>query len=156
MEVSVGDETDQPWPGNVNDGGNPRTTSYADREAGEGIVVTAEGQSYGGYSGHEVNSVADVGTYVYVLRDGSDAPDIEGFADQDDAEAFIAEYVDDGTIELDDNQAIYLLELSHSTQNSGADFQDAVVLVSLETNTETVTLGENSEGEDVILCPAEA
>ncbi|MFC6942843.1 type IV pilin N-terminal domain-containing protein [Salinirubellus sp. GCM10025818] len=156
MEVTVGDETNQPWPGNVNDGGNPRTTNYADREAGESIVVTAEAQPHEGYSGHEVDSVADEGTFVHVLRDGSDAPDVEGFADQDDAEAFVAEYVDDGAIELDDNQAIYLFELSHSTENSGADFQDAVVLVSLETNTETVTVGQNDEGEDVILCPTEA
>lgn len=158
MAVSVGDETDQPWPGNVNDGGNPRTTSYADREAGEGIVVTATGQSFadGSYPEHEVDSVADEDTYVHVLRDGSDAPDVEGFADQDDAEAFVAAYVDAGTIDLDDNQAIYLFELSHSTENSEADFQDAVVLVSLDTSTDTVTVGETNEGEDVILCPADA
>ncbi|MFC6941562.1 hypothetical protein ACFQE8_16570 [Salinirubellus sp. GCM10025818] len=118
--------------------------------------MTAEGQSYGGYAGHEVNSKDDEGTYVHVLRDGSEAPDVEGFGDQEDAAEFVADYVDDGEIVLDDNQAIYLFELSHSTEGSGADFQDAVVLVSLETESSAITVDENGEGESVILCPAEA
>ena len=156
VAVSVGEDTYDPWPGDVNDGANPRTTSYDDRTAGEGIVVTVEGQPYNGYSGHEVNSQSDEGTYVYVLRNGSDAPDVEGFGDQDDAVAFVEEYVEDGTIVLDDNQAIFLFELSHSTEDSSADFQDAVVLVSLETSENTVTVDENGDGEAVILCPADA
>jgi FlaG/FlaF family flagellin (archaellin) len=156
VEVAVGDDTDEPWPGNVNDGNNPRTNTYADREGGEGIVVTAEGQSYGGYAGHEVNSEDDEGTFVHVLRDGSEAPDVAGFGDQEDAAEFVEDYVEDGSIVLDDNQAIYLFELSHSAGGSGADFQDAVVLVSLDTESSTVTVDGNGEGESVILCPAEA
>ena len=156
VEVAVGDDTYDPWPGDVNDGANPRTTSYEDRAAGEGIVVTVEGQPYGGYPGHEVNSQSDGGTYVYVLRNGSDAPDVEGFGDQDDAAAFVADYIDEGTITLDDDQAIYLFELSHSTEGSSADFQDAVVLVSLETTSSSVTIDENGKDEAAILCPADA
>ena len=156
VSVSVGNDTYQPWPGNVNDAANPRTATYADREAGEGIVVTAEGLAYGGYSGHEVDSASDVDTFVHVLRNGSDAPDVEGFGDQDDAAAYVEDYLENGTIVLEDNQAIYLFELSHSTEGSGADFQDAVVLVSLDTATDTVTVDENDEGEGVVLCPVDA
>lgn len=156
VSVSIGEDTYLPWPGNINDAANPRTTTYSDREAGEGIVVTAEGLAYGGYSGHEVDSAADVDTFVHVLRNGSDAPDVEGFGDQEDAAAFVEDYIEDGVIVLDDNQAIYLFELSYSTEDSGADFQDVVVLVSLDTTSSTVTVDENGEGEGVILCPADA
>jgi hypothetical protein len=154
--VSVGEDTYQPWPGNVNDGANPRTAAYADREAGEGIVVTVTGGAYGGYAGHVVDSRDDEGTFVHVLRNGSSAPDVEGFGDQDDAAAFVADYVDDGTIVLDDDQAIFLFELSHSTESASADFQDAVVLVTLDTTSSTVTVSENGEGRAVILCPTGA
>lgn len=156
VDVSVGEDTYQPWPGNVNDGGNPRTTTYADREAGEGIAVTVTGGTYGGYAGHVVDSRDDEGTFVHVLRNGSAAPDVEGFGDQDDAAAFVADYVDNGTIVLEDDQAIYLFELSHSTESASADFQDAVVLVSLDTTSSTVTVSEDGTGEAVILCSAAA
>jgi hypothetical protein len=156
VQVSLGEDTYQPWSGNVNDENNPRTASYDDRKAGEGIVASVAGQPYSGYPGHEVNSLQDEGTHVYVLRNGSDAPDVEGFGDQDDAVAFVEDYVENGTIVLDDDEAIYLFELSRSTENSGADFQDAVVLVSLDTTSSTVTVDENGDGEAVILCPADA
>ena len=156
VEVSVGPDTYTPWPGNVNDAGNPRTTTYADREAGEGIVVRAEGLAFGGYAGHEVDSAAEEGTFVHVLRNGSDAPDVEGFGDQADAADFVEDYVEDGRIVLDENQAIYLFELSRSTGNSGADFQDVVALVTLDTATSTVTVDEGGDGEAVVLCPADA
>jgi FlaG/FlaF family flagellin (archaellin) len=156
VTVGVGSDSYTPWPGNVNDGGNPRSESFAGRTAGESIVITAEGEPYGGYSGHVVNSQADAGTFVHVLRNGSAAPDVSGFADQSNAEEFVDEYVDNGRMVLDDNQAIYLFELSHSTSNTGADFQDAVVLVTLDTSESVTTLQEGESGTDVILCPAEA
>lgn len=155
VEVGVGTDSYTPWPGDINDGANPRTTSYADRSAGEGIVVTATGQSYGGYTSHTVDSASDAGTFVHVLRNGSDAPDVEGFGDQSNAEEYVRDYVENGTIVLDDNQAIYLFELSHSTTGSQADYQDVVVLVSLETTEDTVDVREHN-GQNVVVCPASA
>ncbi|XAM01194.1 hypothetical protein OT109_07355 [Phycisphaeraceae bacterium D3-23] len=103
--------------------------------AEDGLEITFTGRSFlpNGDVMMEVNS-HDEGVQVIVLRDGDDAPSLAGFGDQDDAEAFVAPYIDydTGKMTMDQNQAIYLFELGTSDVDSAAaDFQDLVVLVTL-------------------------
>ncbi|WP_410766725.1 hypothetical protein [Haloferax sp. DFSO60] len=111
---------------NVNDG--EERAFNASGTGGDGIVVIAEAEGY------VTASSADDDKQVRVLRNGDPVPDIKGFDGQDDVEAFVAPYIsDDGTtMELDDNQAIFLFELGSTNEYSSAfDMQDAVILVTL-------------------------
>jgi hypothetical protein len=79
---------------------------------------------------------------VLVLRDGDAVPDIAGFDSQADVAHYLRKYIDPDTktMILDENQAIYLFELGTTNlSSSAADFQDAVILV---------TLGESPEQLD--------
>ncbi|MWG33635.1 hypothetical protein GQS65_03870 [Halomarina oriensis] len=147
VDVTVGDDTDRPWGADINDGANPRSTVYADQSAGTGISVTAD-PDYGA----PVDSEADAGEYVHVLKDGDTPPNLAGFGDQDSAASYVAPYLDeDGKIDLRDNQAIFLFELSGSTTGPAADFQDVVVLVSLTPETDREV--DEGSGEGFIACP---
>lgn len=66
-------------------------------------------------------------------------------------------FIENGTISLDDNQAIYLFDFNRrGPDHETADYQDAVVLVSFFTRETTgTTVHETSEGRQVIVCPAE-
>ena len=62
-------------------------------------------------------------------------PAIEPFQNQSSIETFLQGYIDDATdtVILDDNQAIFLYELGTTDLlSSAADFQDLVVLVTLQ------------------------
>ncbi len=155
IEFTVGDDALVPWAGDVNDGENPRTTEFVGRSAGEAISVKASGV-------HTVRSTKET-ERVLVLRDGDEVPDIEGFNDQSNAEEYVKNYIVDGKISLEENEAIFLFELGTKDLDSElADFQDAVVLVSmsrLEETTETENVVENSQISDVrshrtIICAA--
>jgi len=87
---------------------------------------------------------------VRVYRDGSDAPNFTAASGQASAESYVAPYVENGTITLDDNQAIYLFDFNEDER----DYQDAVVLVSFFTQREETGVYRSS-GRDTILCPAE-
>lgn len=147
VSVAVGATTEQPWGGDINDGNNPRSKVYAGQDAGTGISVTADPNG-----GAPVNSKADAGDEVYVLEDGDTPPNLAGFGDQDSAASYVAPYLDDdGNIDLQANQAIFLFELSGSTTGPAADFQDVVVLVSL-TPEEQLNV-EEGDGDGFIACP---
>jgi hypothetical protein len=94
--------------------------------------------------------------WVYVLRDGDQPPNIAGFGDQDSASSYVGPYLDDdGNISLSDNEAIYLFELGNSQTGSSADFQDVVVLVTLQTERVSASVEKTTSGESVIVCPTE-
>lgn len=127
VEVTVGANATEPWPDNVNDDSNPRYYTVTNRPAGTPVSVTATS---------EVMSVASTvdGDFVYVLRDGDPVPDVEGYLDQADAEAYVQRFIDPATdtVVLEPNQAIFLFELGTTDLSSpAADFQDAVVVVNL-------------------------
>ena len=72
---------------------------------------------------------------VLVLRDGDAVPAIEPFQNQSSIVSFLQGYIDDATdtVVLADNQAILLFELGTTDLSSSrADFQDLVVLVTLQ------------------------
>ncbi|NND71645.1 MAG: hypothetical protein HKN43_08700 [Rhodothermales bacterium] len=73
------------------------------------------------------------GQQLQVLRNGDTAPGVAGYLGQTSAVEFLADYLNlDGTMNLADNQTIYLFELGSTNPNSAAfDMQDLVVLVTL-------------------------
>ncbi|XAM01195.1 hypothetical protein OT109_07360 [Phycisphaeraceae bacterium D3-23] len=152
--VHLGDDTLEPWGpyasptnGDVNDHGAVRHYIVDEVfDADDGINITVSGRSWvkkkswysGVYDSHWRTHLSanshDEGWQVKVLRDGDDAPDIDGFENQSDAEEFVGAYIDydTGKMTMDENQAIYLFEIgTTNVSSSAADFQDLVVLVTL-------------------------
>jgi len=68
-----------------------------------------------------------------VLRNGDSVPNISGAMDQDSIADFVAGYVEDGKIVLDENEVIFLFELGTTElHSSAADFQDLVILMTID------------------------
>lgn len=153
LDVVIGDTSYDPWPGNVNNNGNPRSHTFTDQPAGASIRVAATGDKNGVYVTPRTRWSNATDGWVYVLRDGDTPPNIGAFGDQNSAASYVGPYLDsDGEIALDDNQAIFLFELGNSQTGSAADFQDVVVLVSLQTQQTTVVETDTS-GDRFIVCP---
>ena len=154
LKVRVGNATHQPasWH-DVNDGNNPRQFTVADQRAGTNISVWARAYLSNGHTVHAYWSTDTASGLVKVLRDGDHAPIGDGFGNQQSAAAFVADYVDaNGTVTLADNQAIFLYELGASDPNdASADFQDVVVLVSLESSAST-SVTNAIDGRSTIVC----
>ncbi|MCB0283672.1 MAG: hypothetical protein H6627_01995 [Calditrichae bacterium] len=129
--------------GNVNQGDFPKQYVFPNIfEAGTRISVNATSWEWKWFSGSQyklhmnANSAnsSDATTIIKTLRDGDPVPNIEGFGNQASAAEFIENYIDfeTQTVTLDENQAIYLIELyTYDLTSSAADFQDVVILVSL-------------------------
>jgi hypothetical protein len=176
LSITAGTDTFTPWgdidepiDGNVNDGENPRTFTLEDCEGGASISVRATSwlkkKSY--YSGTSKNHWSEYLSIdslsgddnVLVLRDGDSVPDIDPFMDQTDIGEIVKDYVEDGKVKLESNQAIFLFELgTTSLSSSAADFQDLVALVTLskpgtdssQTDTSAV-LADNAPGDPQLL-----
>jgi len=117
---------------NVNDG---QTHSWQSDSIGPNATITISAKSF-------LTSTGNSPTYEYhsnqnsdmvmVLKNGDDAPDLEGFENQSSAETYLRPYIENGKIKLDENQVIYLFELgTNRTHVSWYDLQDCVVLVTL-------------------------
>ncbi|WP_440948352.1 hypothetical protein ACSAZL_09060 [Methanosarcina sp. T3] len=132
---------DNPMSGNVNDGNNPRTWRFQETYQGD-TPVTVKACSWRKYgsSRSKLLEVSSSGNSpnMKVLKNGDSVPPIQGFADQASMEEFVSSYIEDGKMKLGENEAIYFFELGTTDlSSSGADFQDLVVLVSLEFANET-------------------
>lgn len=70
---------------------------------------------------------------VKVLKNGDSVPATSGFDQQLSAAQFLEAYVQDGKVYLSSDQVIFLFELgtSGSSNNSAADFQDLVILMTI-------------------------
>lgn len=113
------------------------------------------------YSQYDSTDTVNVKTLV----NGEAVPDIDAFDNQTGIEEYLADYINyvDGEpfIVLADNQVIMLFELgvnvSTNPNSSAADFQDLVVLFTIDPATETATTydssnnghGNNCDGVDV-------
>ena len=99
------------------------------------------------YVTYNTNDHAD--EQVYVLRDGDQAPEYEGFMDPGGQQTSVAEAISDYLVEdefgnlivsLEDTQAIYFWEISHNYYDygefedppSGVDFNDLVFFIDFE------------------------
>ncbi|MGK7956638.1 MAG: hypothetical protein AB4063_15520 [Crocosphaera sp.] len=70
---------------------------------------------------------------VRVLLNDDPVPQISGFGGQNDVDFFLQKYVNNGKINIGDNEAIYLFELAVTNEGSSAfDLQDNVVLATVE------------------------
>ncbi|RNC80664.1 MAG: hypothetical protein ED559_02335 [Phycisphaera sp.] len=140
LEINLGDEAIEPFgdadspAGNINQPTLPTASHVfpSMRSIDDHITITATSW-YNGQQLYTHNSHGQ-SALVKVLRNGDDVPNVSGFDGQEDAEYFLKPYLtpDGSKIWLHDNQVIYLFELGTSNPNSSAaDFQDAVVLVTL-------------------------
>lgn len=153
LDVVIGATTHDPWPGNINNNGNPRSHTFTNQPAGAAIKVAATADKNGIYISPRTRwSNASTG-WVYVLRDGDTPPNLGAFGGQSSAASYVSPYLDaNGKIDISDNQAIFLYELGNSQSGSAADFQDVVVLVSLQTQ-QTTVVQQDSTGNRVVVCP---
>jgi FlaG/FlaF family flagellin (archaellin) len=141
--LKLGDKICAPWgdytnvsDGNINDGisrfWGSNNTSF---EGGTSVTVEACSWKYD--TDHELKKHLIVNTStlplnVKVLTNGDPVPDISGFQGQDSVEDFVKGYIENGSIKLKENEAIYIFELGNTDlDSSGADFQDLVILVSV-------------------------
>jgi len=150
--LKVGSETFDPWgsynfpvSSNVNDGSTHSWNLPATYPAGTPVTVIGQAwdrKSSGNYSldsswkkTKEVSSVSN-SSNLKVLRNGDSVPKIPGAMGQVSIEDFLEGYVEDDKIVLEENEAIFLFELGidekELTTNPGADFQDLVVLMSID------------------------
>ena len=152
-DVEVGSDILQPWgdytncdDNNVNDENNPRNYDIPDTyPAGTRIAVRSRyyyhPQTYdyatrryvigAGWSCFEALESDNDSQRVKVLRDGDPLPEITTLAGQNQAAYYLEDYVENGRISLQPNQAIFLHETNTATSSAGQDFQDLVVLVTL-------------------------
>jgi len=145
--------------GNVNIGSFPKTYVLPDIfEPGTSITISAQswewktlgGSSYKLHMKVDSRDHGDATTVIKTLRDGDLAPNVEGFGNQASAAEFIAPYIDFEThrVTLEDNQAIYLIELyTYDLNSEAADFQDLVVLLSLAKAQDDLIVGGGGEPE---------
>ncbi len=141
MSVRVGDASHDlfgssldPVYGNLNDHSAARHVIIDEVfTQGDAITLAARSWTVDGESNHLTARTDSPSDLVHVLRDGDAVPDIAGFDGQASAEAFLRPYLnDDGTVDLDADQVIYLFELGETDlSNPAADFQDLVVLITL-------------------------
>lgn len=120
--------------GNINDGANPRSYSFP-LVYDSGSHITVAGRSWDSTSERLNVDSDDNSPLVMVLRDGDTVPDINPYGDQLSIGEYISDHVDaaTNTVTIGNNQVIYLYELYTTDLTSAyADFQDMVVLVSLE------------------------
>lgn len=126
------------------------------QSAGTSISVQARGkESYWG--GWRTTSATENSEYLVVLRDGDPVPNYDAGSGQQDVAAYAEPFIENGTVSLDDNQAIYLFDFNRQGPNhETADYQDAVVLVSFFTQRTTgPQVYDVTEEQQVLICPAE-
>jgi len=127
-EVQPWGDFNDPDAGNVNTNTPPSPFDMSDSPAGLKLSVTARSFMP---SGNEHLTVANNDDLAQTVRHGDIPPEIDGFGDQGDAVDFVQEFQgDDGSVQLNDNQAIMFFELGE-TSGPAADFQDLVILVTM-------------------------
>lgn len=169
--LKLGNYTYDPWGdytnasnGNINDDKNPRFwESPISFKADMNVTVEACSWEYVGSNNKHNNwnnqnnqnnqnnipeKILEVNTStnpsnLKVLTNGDAVPNIPGFQGQDSIEDFVTDYIENGSIKLKENEAIYLFELGNTNPNSdGADFQDLVILISVnEADTPQAAVG---------------
>ncbi|MBT3288711.1 MAG: hypothetical protein HN380_15295 [Victivallales bacterium] len=152
-DVELGKDILQPWgdytncnDNNLNDENNPRNYDIPDTyPAGTRIAVRSRyyshTQTYDSSTQRYVTSPSwscfealesdKSRQQVKVLRDGAPLPEITTASNQNQAAYYLEDYVENGRISLQPNQAIFLHETNTSKSGMGQDFQDLVVLVTL-------------------------
>lgn len=140
--------------------GDSETTvgSYgvSSQDSGTPLSVVARGKT-GPNGGWRTTSESTNAEYLVVLRDGDQVPNLDAGNGQQDVAAYAEDFVEDGEVVLDHNQAVFLFDFNRrGTDHETADYQDAVVLVSFFSQESTGTqVHTDGTGRDVIVCPSE-
>ena len=149
VRVEAGGDSGEPFgpfddavSGNVNNGTTPLGHVFmAAYEAGTPLRVSV--QSWRLKSGEDGDRAEEwspsmvldnsSSELVHVLRNGDDLDDLPGYMNRASIEGMIARYVDSetGVVSMADDQVIYLMELGATPPHPAADYDDAVVLVTL-------------------------
>lgn len=152
-DLEVGGEILQPWgdytncyTSNLNDGNNPRNFDIPGTfPAGTPISLRSR-YYYHPYSYNSRTRTYTVSTdwvhfesltstgnsdRVLVLRDGQSLPSYSTVFNQNDIAYYVEDYIVDGKVCLQPNQAIFLFETNTANSSAGQDFQDLVVLVTM-------------------------
>lgn len=152
-ELEVGDEILEPWgdytncyTSNLNDGNNPRNFDIPGTFP-PGTPISVRSRYY--YHPHSYDSrtrtynVSTSWTHfesltstgnsdrVLTLRDGDSLPSFSTVFNQNDIAYYVEDYIVDGRVRLQPNQAIFLFETNRASSSAGQDFQDLVVLVTM-------------------------
>ncbi|OGV69990.1 MAG: hypothetical protein A3K19_11365 [Lentisphaerae bacterium RIFOXYB12_FULL_65_16] len=151
VKVKVGSTWYEPWGSyttpvgsNVGDDNNPRTYSFPDAFP-ENTPVSVQVKFWkkvrttysGALNSHWTTSrevysaLSSDFNRTYVLRNNSPVPNVAGFQNQASAKEYVKDYISGGLMKMADDEAIYLFEHTTDPTSSGADFQDAIVLVSM-------------------------
>ena len=116
--------------GNYVDGNEQTTVLTPD---GSDIVIKANCVNQnGGWSNTEISNTGS--QYVYVLKNGDQVPNFAPAQGQASLETFLVGYVNtQGLVTIGPNDVIYLFELRF-VGNVGIDYQDCVMLITMEPN----------------------
>lgn len=178
VHVEVDESVVHSWTGVRDTTETVGTFDVSEQSAGTGLSVTAEGATATGYRVADPGETPDFefsGTgYVYVwdyrtisstensthvrtLRDGDAVPELDADDGQQSVDEYLQPYVENGTVSLQGNQAIYLFDFNTDDPvgSSSVEFQDAVVLVTFFTEETSVAVHRTTRGEDVVVCPSE-
>lgn len=112
------------------DGGETYTKTNVNNDSEYVLEATAYLSSCSNFS--ETYQSTD-SVQVRVLKNGDAVPTTSGFDEQLSAAEFLQAYVQEGKIYLNSDQVIFLFEIgsSGSSDNSAADFQDLVILMTI-------------------------
>ena len=139
--------------GDVNDNNNPRRfiapTIYP---AGTNVSIKAQswystnGTGNGNHESYLTVSTTTNSSNVIVLRHGDAVPELPAFLDQASITDLIVDYVENGIVVLNPNQAIYLFELGTTDlSTSYADFQDLVVLITFANDPSELNVNDDDD-----------
>lgn len=135
--------------GNYVNGGEQTTVATP---AGSDVVIKSICvNENGGWSNTEISNLGS--QYVYVLKNGDQAPNFAPAQGQAGLETFLVGLVDaTGNVSIGPNDVIYLFELRY-VGNYGIDYQDCVMLITVDDNatcsppTDPVPPGAKSAGQ---------
>lgn len=167
-QIVVGSDTREPWnafdlpvDANVNRDGSFVYEPQEVFAAGTGLAVNgrswklqadASGASNDDWTVHMEKNSTVLDNQLKVLRDGDVAPSIDGYLGQTSVEEYLTDYIVDGVVTLEANQAIYLFELGvNNTSSSAHDYQDLVVLATMVPAASDMSVAGTSSS--TALCP---
>ena len=126
-------------------------TTVATPAGSEVVIKSVCVNENGGWSNTEISNLGS--QYVYVLKNGDQAPNFAPAQGQAGVETFLAGLVDaSGNVTIGPNDVIYLFELRF-VGNYGIDYQDCVMLITVDDNgtcsapTDPVPPGSKSAGQ---------
>ena len=147
VRVSVGGTTVEPFgdwtsvtQANVNNTGSHSYTLPGTYTSGTALSATVkfwkkhDSDSSGSNDSdwYEYRTISSGSADMMVLKDGDQAPNLDGFLDQGNLVSFLQGYINsDNVVTLNPDQAIMIYEVMTNSSSSAYDMQDAVLLLTI-------------------------